>query len=216
VGRLSEHPALSSNLAIMPRSRIITAIAIFAALAIALHISPLKLPAPYAPFLIYELWEIPIVTAFILFGIRVGGAVAVINFLSLMVIFPGQLQAGPIYNLLAIVSMMLGMLIAYRIADSSSSLRAGTRSFWLAMVFGIAARVVVMTPVNALLLPLSPPLGFNAPIVALEQGLGLPPGTMLLFIAIFNSSVAVYTIPLARIIATFVSSATRIPVRYGR
>ncbi|MEE9586091.1 MAG: hypothetical protein V3W09_04240, partial [Nitrososphaerales archaeon] len=177
---------------------------------------PLKVPAPYAPFLIYELWEIPIIAAFFLYGARLGITVAIINFLSLMIIFPGQLQAGPIYNLIAIFSMMLGILLAYRMAGLSSRLHSSAWLFWLALILGVSARVAVMTVVNALLLPMPPPLGFNAPIGDLEMFLGLPPGTMLLFIALFNSSVALYTIPIARAVTTAVSSTTRIPAKYGR
>ena len=200
---------------VLNRSKAITAIAIFAAIAIVLHISPLKMPAPYAPFLIYEFWEIPIIVAFYLYGARIGLVVAFINFLSLLVIFPGTLQAGPIYNLLAIIAMIMGLLIVYRITGKSSRFQSSVRLFWLTIIMGTFVRVLVMTGVNALLLPMPPPLGFNAPIGDLEQVLGLPPGTMLLFIAFFNFSVALYSILIARMAVRVVSVATRIPVKYG-
>ncbi|MCL5317353.1 MAG: hypothetical protein M1503_03675 [Thaumarchaeota archaeon] len=192
----------------MPRSRVITAIAIFAALAIALHTSPLKMPAPYAPFLIYELWEIPIVAAFLLYGIRLGLSVTVINFLSLMVIFPGSLQAGPIYNLIAIMSMLLGMLAAFKLAGLSSKLRSGLRVFWLALILGITARVAVMAVVNLVLLQMSAPLGFSIPFGAVVA--------MLPQIILFNATVAAYSIVIGRMVTMTVSSATRVPARYGR
>jgi|TARA_B100002003_G_scaffold104213_1_gene96786 riboflavin transporter FmnP len=197
------------------RSKSITSIAIFAAIAIVLHISPLKIPAPYAPFLIYEFWEIPIIAAFYLYGTNISLAVAIINFLSLLVIFPGTLQAGPIYNLLAIIAMIMGLLIVYQITEKSSRFQSGARLFWLTIIIGPSVRVLVMTGVNALLLPMPPPLGFNAPIGDLEQVLGLPPGTMLLFIAFFNFSVALYSILIARMVIRAVSNAIRIPVKYG-
>ncbi|MEE9585355.1 MAG: hypothetical protein V3W09_00450 [Nitrososphaerales archaeon] len=192
----------------LPRSRAITAAAVFAALAIILHTSPLKIPAPYAPFLIYELWEIPIIAAFFLYGARLGISVAIINFLSLMIIFPGQIQSGPIYNLIAIFSMMLGILLAYRMAGLSSRLHSNAWLFWLALILGVSARVAVMTVVNVLLLPMPPPLGFSIPFEAIPA--------MLPLLAIFNSSVTLYTIPIARAVTTAVSSTTRIPARYGR
>ncbi|MFQ6134374.1 MAG: hypothetical protein ACE5KU_00975, partial [Nitrososphaerales archaeon] len=184
--------------------------------AIALVLSPLKVPAPYAPFLIYGLWEIPIIAAFFLYGARLGVAVAIINFLGLLAYFRGELDAGPIYNLIAILSMMLGMLFAYRITGFSSRLHGSSLPFWLALILGSSVRVLVMTLVNALLLPMPPPLGFNVPLGDVEQFYGLPQGTILLFIALFNSSVAIYTIPIARIVTTAVSSTTRIPTKYGR
>ncbi len=192
----------------LPRSRVITAIAIFAALAIALHVSPLKMPAPYAPFLIYELWEIPIVAAFLLYGIRLGLSVAAINFMSLMVIFPGSLQAGPIYNLIAIIAMVLGMLAAFKLARLSSKLSSGLRAFWLALILGITLRVAVMAVVNLALLGMSPPLGFSMPFGGVVA--------MLPLLALFNATVAAYTIVIGRMVTTTVSSATRTPAHYGR
>ncbi len=192
----------------LPKSRMITAVAIFAALSITLHASPLKMPAPYAPFLIYELWEIPIVAAFLLYGTRLGVSVAAINFASLMVIYPGTLQAGPIYNLIAIISMLLGMVVAFKLAGLSSRLKSGFRAFWLALIFGITMRVIVMLVVNLALLRMSPPLGFNIPFEGIIA--------MLPLLAFFNSTVALYTIIVGRMVTTTVSSATRVPARYGR
>ncbi len=189
----------------------ITSIAIFAALALALQFSPIKIPAPYAPFLFYELWEIPMVAAFLLFGARVGVFVAVINFLGLIFYFRGTLDAGPIYNLIATLAMLLGMLLGYRAVRSN-----GNGQFLLVMILGISARVAVMTFVNALLLPMPPPLGFSAPLAGIEQFYKLPSGTLLSFIALFNFTLALYTIPLARVTATAVSSRTRTPIKYGR
>ena len=50
----------------------LTLIIVFIALTAALNIAGPKIPAPYAPFLIYQLWEIPIVVAFIAIGPKAG------------------------------------------------------------------------------------------------------------------------------------------------
>ncbi len=184
-----------------------TAVAVFAALAIALHISPLKVPAPYAPFLIYELWEIPIITAFFLYGVKIGVIVAIMNFLSLTVVFPGQIQAGPIYNLIAILAMMFGILLSYRITEVSSKIQSTRWFFWMALMLGSSTRVLVMIVVNALMLPMPPPLGFSMPFEA------IPP--MIPLLSLFNLSVAIYTIPLSQIITKAVISTTRMPAMYG-
>ena len=63
------------------KTRLAAIVAVFAALTVALNIMPIRVPAPYAPFLIYEIWEIPIVVAFLLFGPRVGLAVTLVNML---------------------------------------------------------------------------------------------------------------------------------------
>ena len=95
-------------------SRTIAAIIVFTALALVLNLSPIKIPAPYAPFLIYQIWEIPIVAAFLLFGSKVGVPVAIINTLALLVYFPGALPTGPLYNLAAVLSTLLGIYIAQK------------------------------------------------------------------------------------------------------
>lgn len=200
--------AIKSNtgLTFLPRSREITLIAVFTALAIALHMSPLKFPAPYAPFLIYELWEIPIVTAFLLYGVRVSASIAIINFFSLLVFFPGSLQAGPIYNLMAIFSMLLGILLAIRIKGLIPKLGNVILTFGLAVVLGILTRVLIMTLINGVFLAFPAPLGFSMPSDAILISLPL--------IAFFNGSVALYTIILARFLSTAVSKATRTPLKH--
>lgn len=60
-------------------SKTIATIAIFTALSVVLVLSPAKVPAPYAPFLKYQVWEIPIVAAFLLYGPQVGVAISVMN-----------------------------------------------------------------------------------------------------------------------------------------
>ncbi|MFC1754725.1 hypothetical protein ACFL96_15230, partial [Thermoproteota archaeon] len=188
------------------RSRTITAIAIFASLAIVLHLSPAKIPAPYLPFLIYELWEIPIIVAFYLYGARVSLAVAAINFMSLLVIFPGSLQAGPIYNLIAITAMIFGLLTVYRITKSGPKFASNVWLFGLTIILGPAVRVIVMTIVNVALLPLSPPLGFSMAVEAVIEIIPL--------LAFFNASVAIYSILIARILIRSINGATRIQVKY--
>jgi riboflavin transporter FmnP len=43
---------------------------VFTALTIAINVAGPKIPAPFAPFLQYQLWEIPIVIAFLSIGIK--------------------------------------------------------------------------------------------------------------------------------------------------
>jgi len=97
-------------------SKTIGAIIVFSALALVLNLSPFKIPAPYATFLIYQIWEIPIVAAFLLYGPKVGVTVAVINTLALLLIFTGELPTGPLYNLAAVLSMLFGIYVVHKIA----------------------------------------------------------------------------------------------------
>jgi len=189
------------------RSKTITSIAIFAAIAIVLQILPLRIPAPYLPFLIYEFWEIPIIVAFYLYGARIGLAVASINFLSLLVIVPGSLQAGPIYNLLAILGMILGLLAIYRVTGKISRFKSARWLFWLTIIVAPLVRVLFMTAINTALLPMSAPLGYEMSYKAIMPILPL--------IGFFNFSVALYSILIARTVSRVVSKVTRIPIKYG-
>ena len=68
-------------------SKKISLIAVFAALAFILNMSPLKIPAPYAPFLIYQVWEVPIVTATMLFSLQIGVIISILNTIILLMMY---------------------------------------------------------------------------------------------------------------------------------
>ena len=89
---------------------------VFAALTVALNpgVSGIGVPAPYAPYLIYGLWEIPIVTAFLLINPASAIAISILNSVVLFAFFPGPLPTGPFYNLIAIFSTLLGLYIAQK------------------------------------------------------------------------------------------------------
>jgi hypothetical protein len=125
-------------------SRAIAAIVIFSALAIMLNLSPLKIPAPYAPFLIYQIWEIPIVAAFLLYGSKVGIVVSVVNTIALLAIFPGALITGPLYDLAAVLSMLFGVYIIHKASLAFGSRLAGNGYFAEAVTYIMLAMVSVM------------------------------------------------------------------------
>lgn len=185
-------------------SKTIAIIAVFGALTIVLNLSPVKFPAPYATFLIYQLWEIPIVTAFILYGLKVGVAISIINTLVLLGVFPGELPTGPFYNLIAVLSMLLGIYAIHLFARKSSNMRNEAILVTSSTAFGAISRVVVMTIVNWSLLRFPPPIGFNIP-----EGALVP---MLPLIGFFNATLALYTIPIGYFLARAVSFGTNTPI----
>ena len=171
----------------------VSIITVFAALTVLINLSPIKIPAPYAPFLIYQLWEIPITTATLLFGFSIGVGISIINTMVLLVIFPGALPTGPFYNLVAILSMLVGV---YGIEKLSSGLHFNSKTISVAFFstsLGSLTRVVTMTIVNWAFLPYPPPVGFSIPAEALPA--------ILPAIAFFNATLALYTIPLGYIFA---------------
>ena len=174
-------------------SKTIAIVAVFSALAIALNLSPFKIPAPFAPFLIYQIWEIPIVAALLLFGPSIGVGVAAINTVALLALFPGELPTGPIYNLAAILGMFVGVYGAHWFVAGYSGTRKETILTVSSTAMGVAARVAIMSIVNWALLRYPPPVGFSMPEEALI--------VMLPVVGFFNATLALYVIPIGHILA---------------
>ena len=181
-------------------------IIIFIALTIALNLAGPKIPAPYAPFLYYQLWEIPIVLGFLALGPNSVVTISVINTFILLVVFPGALPIGPIYNLIAVLPMLLGIYIPYRIAthgckgeNLGSFLQKHSKLITISStILGITLRVLVTTITNYFLLQLPYPFGFS-----------YNPTAALLFLplsGLFNATVALYTIPIGLGIAIVIAS----------
>ncbi len=182
----------------LPETRRLALIAILTALAIALNFA-LEFPAPYLTFLDYEIWEVPILLAAMILGFTGGLTVAALNSLVLE-LHPGQLPSGPIYNLIAEVAMITGVLLAQRFARRAGWRAAATWGF--ATILGATTRTAIMTVVNAFALPQPPPIGFSLPAAVV--------GAYLPLIGFFNFTVTLYTVPLAFTIWRAVTSRTRI------
>lgn len=170
----------------------------FTALTIMLNLSPIKMPAPYAPYLTYQVWEVPIVAAFLLYGFSLSLIVAVINTLTLLVVYPGALITGPLYNLAAVTSMLTGLAILR--ATGLNPSKSG-RAIALYTALGVTARVMFMTLINWVFLRFPPPIGFALSEATIIASLPL--------IAFFNATLAAYTIPLGVIVAKTLKSIKR-------
>jgi len=183
-------------------SKDVAALSIFTALTVALNLSPFKIPAPYAPFLFYQLWEIPIVAAFALYGPLMAITISVLNTIVLLILFPGALPTGPLYNLAAVLTMLLGIYLAHLMMKKEPLSQRFTALNLLATGLGISFRVVVMTLVNWAFIRYPPPIGFSMPE---EVILGILP-----LVALFNATLALYTIPIGFTLARAVSSGVKI------
>ena len=178
---------------------------VFTALTVALNpnLTGIFLAAPYAPFLIYQIWEIPIVAACLLVNFKSGVAIAGLNSLVLLAFFQGVSPLGPFYNLVAILSMLLGVFIAYKLftkkltPTEGISIRKYTALGIAFTAFGVAMRTGVMSLFNYVTLRFEPPIGY-----ALQEPAIL--GYYLPATSIFNATLAMYTIPLAYLIAVVV------------
>jgi len=184
-------------------SKTIAVIAIFAALTVALTItSPVRIPAPPpVSFLKYTVWEIPIVVAFMLFGSSVGVVVAIINAIVLLAVYPGDLPVGPLYNLTAVLSMLLGIYVTHKLITKGFKMQSKTLLAAMSTALGGMLRVGIMTIVNWTFLRYPYPVGFSMPDVAL-----LP---LLPFIGLFNFITVLYTVPFGHFLARVVSAGTK-------
>jgi riboflavin transporter FmnP len=179
-----------------PRSRtqILTGIALFASLAIILNFL-IRVPAPYLPFLYYEVWEIPIVAVLLIFGMGSAVAVSLLNAAVLIVVFPGNLPTGPLYNLAAILVTLVAVSASHRVG---SKMKFSTRRLILvATGSGILVRSLAMMAFNFVLLPFPPPIGYNDPTAAVIPILPL--------IAFFNATVVLYSVPFGYAVVKAVS-----------
>jgi riboflavin transporter FmnP len=169
---------------------------VFGALAVALNFT-IRIPAPFAPFLYYQIWEIPLVAAFFLFGTQVLLFATGVNTIVLLIFFPGALPLGPIYNMAAVLSMIAGVGFIKILLD-----RHALKNLAIATIlytsFGIAARTAAMSIVNYVVLRYPSPVGFSLPEPAILLDIPL--------IAVFNATLALYTVPIGYSAAKTVAS----------
>ena len=90
----------------------ISGVALLSASTILLALIHLKIPFPPLPFLTFRFDEIPCVIAFLIFGFQAGLTVAFIEFLILNLGKPYHVLIGPLMKFLAIVSMLIGFVVA--------------------------------------------------------------------------------------------------------
>ena len=165
----------------------IAIVAVFTAVTVALVLSPLKVPAPYAPFLVYQIWEIPIVAAFLIYGPLAAVTISILNTTILLAVYPGSLPVGPLYNFAAVLGMLLGIYVVHRLVAGRSGGRREAALTVLYTVAGIITRVGVMSIVNVVFLPFPYPIGYSIPA---EAAIALLP-----VLGFFNATIALYTIP---------------------
>ena len=182
-------------------SKTLAIVAVFSALSIILTLSPLKFAFPLLPFLKYQFWEVAIVTAFLLYGAKVGISISTINTLVLFAFFPGDLPSGPIYNFIAVLSTLAAIYIVQRVAGNRFSMGREVILTVISTGVGVVTRVVVMSIVNWIVLPLAPPFGYSLPVSDLSYYLSL--------IAVFNATIVLYTIPLSYFVAKAVATGTK-------
>jgi len=140
------------------------------------------------------------VTAFLLFGAVVGVSITIINTLALFAFFPGALPTGPMYNLAAVLSMLLGIGLT-RIVLKKHLLAHETLVAGLYTVSGVMFRTAFMDIVNYSLLRFPPPIGYDFKEPAILASIPL--------VTIFNLTLALYTIPIGYSLARILESSLK-------
>jgi hypothetical protein len=166
----------------------------FAAVTVVLNprFSGIAIPS-FVPTLWFQVWEIAVVAAFFLLGVKSAGAVAVLNTIVLLAVAPGTPFNEPLANLVAILSTLAGVYVAYKLLDlrKSQETPISRRKMVLySTALGIISRLAIMLPYLYIAASL---LGISA-IIAL-----LP------LLAIYDLIVALYTVPLGYLIASAVN-----------
>jgi riboflavin transporter FmnP len=174
----------------------------FAAITIVLNpaISGVGVPFPPIPFLIYNIWEIAIIAAFLLMGFKSGISIAILNSVFLFAVYPGPSKSiFAIGNAIAASSMMVGIYIANRFTrkNSQEEKSFGVRTITLSTILAMLLRVVVMAPIMFVILH----YGILVPKIPDSYTIAI----VLPIQAVFNITIALYTIPVGFFVAKVVS-----------
>ena len=183
-------------------TRAIAMAIVFAAITIVLNpaISGVGVPFPPLPSLIYNIWEIAIIAAFLLMGFKSGISIAILNSVFLFAVYPGPSNSiFAIGNTVAASSMMVGIYIADRVTrkNSQEEKTFGIRKIALSTILAMLLRVVVMAPIMFAILH----YGILAPKISDSIIITL----VLPIQAVFNITIALYTIPVGFFVAKVVS-----------
>jgi riboflavin transporter FmnP len=183
-------------------TRAIAMTIVFAAITIVLNpaISGVGVPFPPLPSLIYNIWEIAIIAAFLLMGFKSGISIAILNSVFLFAVYPGPSHSiFAIGNAIAASSMMAGIYIANRFTrkNSQEERSFGIRKIALSTILAMLLRVVVMAPIMFAILH----YGILAPKIPDSYIIAV----VLPIQAVFNITIALYTIPVGFFVAKVVS-----------
>ena len=177
---------------------------VFAGVAIVLNpvITGIRIPSPFLTGLYYQVWDIPILIAFLLLGFKYGVFAGVLNSFFLFAVFPGPSQ--PFYapsNVVAQFSMMIGIYFAIRIF-----IKRGLPKKTVSRI-----KLVVTSTILGILVRLPIMLAVMFAILRYFMGLTEPIVLALLFVqVIYILVISAYTIPIAFVVARAVNKNLKV------
>jgi riboflavin transporter FmnP len=176
----------------------------FAVVAMVLNpaITGIKIPSPFLTGLYYQVWDIPIIAAFLLLGFKYGFLSGVLNSFFLFAVFPGPAQwAYAPGNLAAQTSMMIGIYLAQKLVVRTATegkVVSKAKTVVASTALGIVVRIPVMMAVMYVILRYA----YAAPDIYTFAVLPIH--------AIYCIVMALYTIPTAYLIARTVNKSLKV------
>jgi riboflavin transporter FmnP len=176
----------------------------FAALTIVLNpaFSGIAVPAPFLPYVSYYLWEIPIIAALFLIGLKPAILITLLNAAVMLAVFPRHPFIHPILSIISGSSTLLGAYLGFKLTTRGASQEKKPSESKLAVystAFGILSRTAVMTVVNYVLLHFASSslldIELTEPVII----------AILPLVVLFNVTIVLYTIPIGYFIARTVS-----------
>jgi riboflavin transporter FmnP len=180
-------------------SREIALIIIFTALTMALD--PVRVPSVYLLGVYYRFSEIPIVAASLLFGLKIGVPIAIMNVAVEIALFPSPASViGVPFVLVLTLSMLLGIHMAFRFMKNRTSriTNRRTTSVKYFTAFGALFRTAPAPFVVGFL------YHFMLPIVGFNFSDAVVLSLMPLF-TLYALTFSLYTIPIGYLIAKTIS-----------
>jgi riboflavin transporter FmnP len=170
----------------------------FAAAAIALY--AIKIPSLFYPGVPFQISQIPIVVAFLLFGFRVGIFVGFLDLVGGLALFPLGPNGIILYamDFLSTLIMFIGLYLGSRFITCNDE--SGGLSFWKKPLVGFTGSA---TAFRGLVMPFFDYMAFRV-LVPLVLGINLPEAYILGLVpafVLYNIIVTLYTVPVAYVVA---------------
>lgn len=125
--------------------------AVFAALSAILTILPLSVPFPIIPYLKFDVAEIPVLTAFLVFG-TLPGLVSALTLWVILNVFGSWAPIGPAMKFAAIISTLIGVWIGSGFRNAPMGVLKSRFRVFLMFIMAALVRVMVMGLFNYVIL----------------------------------------------------------------
>ncbi len=184
-------------------TKLVALVTVFAALTVVLSpwVSRIAVPS-FVPGLAYNFFELPVVIALLLLGLKPGVAVGLIASLALLPLHPTYTG---VWGILAWLSTILGVFVGYKLVNRGSlqGKKSSVGKTVLSITVGaIIFRTLIMAVQNYALFRYPYPIGYDLPEAAIVAM--IPP------IAIFNATQPLVIVPLGYFLAKAISSRLKI------